>query len=258
MQTPGHPWLCPQPTSSRKGLRLLFSVCHEPAQWAFRTSGDSPHPHCSQNPPQALKQLWSHFGPSPGYGSLEPTTASTAWLIRPFTHRLLPVRSELWIHGQLCPSRGSQVGRNADKGAQELSVKGSIERTAMDATCCKLKEGPCMSQKQPLVCRCGGGPPRCKGKRGTRGQRLLASPVAAPGGSSWTVDSQCGHMSVTLIPSQRKRKGAGCGSSRRVWWGGWREVSLLSSVQIAFVSLRAARRQLPSQVPTVSSAGWVP
>ena len=51
MQTPGHPWLCPQPTSSRKGLRLLFSVCHEPAQWAFRTSGDSPHPHCSQNPP---------------------------------------------------------------------------------------------------------------------------------------------------------------------------------------------------------------
>ena len=30
------------------------------------------------------------------------------------------------------------------------------------------------------------------------------------------------------------------------------------SVQIAFVSLRAARRQLPSQVPTVSSVGWVP
>ena len=154
--------------------------------------------------------------------------------------------------------RGTQVGHNADKGAQELSVKGSIERTAMDATCCKLKEGPCMSQKRPLVCRCGGGPPRCKGKRGTRGQRLLASPVAAPGGSSWTVDSQCGHMSVTLIPSQRKRKGAGCGSTRRVWWGGWREVSLLSSVQIAFVSLRAARRHLASQVPTVSSVGWVP
>ena len=98
-------------------------------------------------------------------------------------HRFLPVRSELWIHGQLCPSRGSQVGRNADKGAQELSVKGSIERTAMDATCCKLKEGPCMSQKRPLVHRCGGGPPRCKGKRGTQEKFLLASPVAAPVGS---------------------------------------------------------------------------
>jgi hypothetical protein len=33
------------------------------------------------------------------------------------------------------------VGRNADKGAQELSVKGSIERTAMDATCCKPEGG---------------------------------------------------------------------------------------------------------------------
>ena len=54
----------------------------------------------------------------------------------------MPVRSELWIHGQLCPSRGSQVGHNADKGAQELSFKGSIERTAMDATCCKLKRVP--------------------------------------------------------------------------------------------------------------------
>ena len=40
---------------------------------------------------------------------------------------------------------------------------------------------------------------------------------------------------------------------------GWmREVSFLSSVQIAFVSLRAARKQLPSQVPTVSSVGRVP
>ena len=214
-------------------------------------------PPLQPDPPQALKQLWNHFGPSPTYGSLEPTTASTAWLIRPFIHRFLPVRSELWIHGQLCPSRGSQVGRNADKGAQELSVKGSIERTVMDAVCCKLKEGPCMPQKRPLVCRCREGPPRCKGKRGTRGQRLLASPVAAPGGSSWTVDSQCGHMSVTLIPSQRKRQGAGCGSTWRMWWVGWRDVSFLSPVKIAFLSLRAARRQLPSQVPTVSGVGWV-
>ena len=142
--------------------------------------------------------------------------------------------------------RGSQVGHNADKGAQELSVKGSIERTVMDAICCKLKEGPCMSQKRPLVCRCWERPPQCKGKRGTRGQRHLASPVAAPGGSSWTVDSQCGHMSVTLIPSQRKRKGAGCGSTWRMWWVGWRDVSFLSPVKIAFLSLRAARRQLPS------------
>ena len=161
------------------------------------------------------------------------------------------------MDSQSALSLRSPVGRIADKGAQELSVKGSIERTTMDATCCKLKEGPCMSQKRPLVCRCGGGPPGCKGKRGTQGQRLLASPVAAPGGSSRTVDSQCGHMSVTLIPSQSTRKGAGCGSTWRVWWGGWRDVSLLSPVQIAFLSLRAARRQLLSQVPTVSSVGWV-
>ena len=85
-------------------LPSLLSAPWTCTQGAFRTSGDSPHPHYSQNPPQALKQLWSHFGPSPTYGSLEPTTASTAWLIRPFTHRFLPVRSELWIHGQLCPS----------------------------------------------------------------------------------------------------------------------------------------------------------
>ena len=31
MQTPGHPWLCPQRTSSREGLCLLFSVHDEPA-----------------------------------------------------------------------------------------------------------------------------------------------------------------------------------------------------------------------------------
>ena len=31
MQTPGHPWLCPQPTSSRERLCLLFSVHDEPA-----------------------------------------------------------------------------------------------------------------------------------------------------------------------------------------------------------------------------------
>lgn len=105
-------------------------------------------------------------------------------IIRSFIHRFLSVRSELWIHCQLCPSRGSQVGRDADKGAHELSFKGGTERTAMDATCCKLKEGPCMSQKRPLVCRRGGGPPRCKGKRGTQGQRLLASAGAAPVGSS--------------------------------------------------------------------------
>ena len=135
-------------------------------------------------------------------------------------HRFPAVRSELWIHCQLCPSRGSQVGRDINKGAHELSFKGGIERTAMDGTCYKLREGPYMSQKRPLVCRCGGGPPHCKGKRGTQGQRLVASPVAAPVGSSCTVDSQCGHMSVTLIPSQSKRGGAGCGSTWRVWWGG--------------------------------------
>ena len=37
-------------------------------------------------------------------------------------------------------------------------------------------------------------------------------PSSGPVGSSCTVDSQCGHMSVTLIPSQSKRKEAGCGS----------------------------------------------
>ena len=46
------------------------------------------------------------------------------------------------------------MGHNADKGAQELSVKGSIERTVMDAICCKLKEGPCMSQKRIASITC--------------------------------------------------------------------------------------------------------
>jgi hypothetical protein len=96
------------------------------------------------------------------------------------------VRSELWIHCQLCASHGSQVGRDADKGAHELSFKGGIERTVMDATCCKLRQGPYLSQKRSLVCRCGGGLPRCKGKGGTQGQRLMASPVAA---TWWLVNS---------------------------------------------------------------------
>ena len=45
----------------------------------------------------------------------------------------------------------SQVGRDINKGAHELSFKGGIERTAMDGTCYKLREGPYMSQKRPLV-----------------------------------------------------------------------------------------------------------
>ena len=38
---------------------------------------------------------------------------------------------------------------------------------------------------------------------------------------------------------------------------GWMEGRVLPPLKIAFLSLRAARRQLPSQVPTVSSVGWV-
>ena len=37
----------------------------------------------------------------------------------------------------------------------------------------------------------------------------------------------------------------------------WMEGRVLPPLKIAFLSLRAARRQLPSQVPTVSSVGWV-
>ena len=106
--------------------------------------------------------LWSHFGPSPSSGPLEPTTAFTLRIIWSFIHRFPAVRSELWIHSQLCPSPGSQVSRDAGKGAHELSFKGGIERTAVDTTCCKLREGPCMSQKRPLVCKYGGGPRWCK------------------------------------------------------------------------------------------------
>ena len=38
------------------------------------------------------------------------------------------------------------MDRNADKGAHELSFKGGTERTAMDATCCKLRGSPYRSQ----------------------------------------------------------------------------------------------------------------
>ena len=31
-----------------------------------------------------------------------------------------------------------------------------------------------------------------------------------------------------------------------MWWVGWRDISFLSPVKIAFLRLRAARRQLPS------------
>ena len=217
-------------------LHLLFSMHREPAQSGPPEPQEiRPSTTIARSLPRHQNVcLWSHFGPNPSSGPLEPTTAFTVWIIRSFIHRFPAVRSELWLHSQLCPSRGSQVGLNAGKGAHELSFKGGIETTAVDTTCCKLKEGPRMSQKRPLVCKCGGGPRwwKRREKRGTQGQRLLASAVAAAVGILWTVDSQCGHMSMTLISSQSKRKGAGCGSTRRVWSGGWREMPFLSSVPL--------------------------
>ena len=129
------------------------------------------------------------------------------------------------------------VLREALKGQQWIQLVANWRRV------------PARLKKMALVCNFGEGPRWCKRKRYS-GPKSLGLSFSSSSGSLWAQDSQCGHMSMTLISSESKRKGAGCGKTRRVWWGGWREVLFLSSVQTDFVSLPAARLRCLYKVST--------